>query len=201
MIGRGYVIEHIDDDLYEWSIIEYRSIVRMTQQPVIIANLGHSLAKAQELLPTAHCYAESFTVQEVDPQRVCLLDMRGDTPLSPADIDRFDYFLFGGILGDHPPRDRTKQLRDRNYPLRHLGVMQMPTNTAMNVVKLIIEDQRPLEDLPFVDSPEFPVTSEGCEETIEMEGFRYLADENGEPIIEPEMLPLLARDLTGDDFF
>lgn len=30
-------------------------------------------------------------------------------------------YLFGGILGDHPPRDRTKALREHSEVLRHLG--------------------------------------------------------------------------------
>lgn len=200
MISRGYVVEHIDDGFYEWSIIEYTSIVRMTDQPVIISNLKHFLPQAQELLPTAHCFAESFSTMVTDPQRVCLLDMRAELTLTPEDSQHFDFYLFGGILGDHPPRDRTKQLRDCNFPMRHLGPIQMPTNTALNVVKLIIEDSQLFEDLKFVDHPEIAIRSEECEEIIEMEGFRYLADSNGKPIIEPDLMPLLAKDLLEEDF-
>lgn len=200
MIGQGYVIEHFDDELYEWSLIEYRSVLQMTQQPVILTNLRGLLGRTQEILPTAHCYADSIAHMQVDPQRVCLLDMRAELSLTPEDKGLFDYYLFGGILGDHPPRDRTKQLRDCNYPLRHLGLLQMPTNTALNVVKLIIEDSKRLEDLMFIDNPDIPINSEDCDETIEMEGFRYLADANGEPIIEPELIPLLAKDLLDDEF-
>jgi len=40
--------------------------------------------------------------------------------MQPSDSKVFSLFLFGGILGDHPPRDRTKVLRKLEYPLRHL---------------------------------------------------------------------------------
>merc|ERR1712137_1178084 len=57
--------------------------------------------------------------------RICLLDMRAEKELAPEDKDEFDAFIFGGILGDHPPRDRTFGLRKEGYTLRHLGDKQM----------------------------------------------------------------------------
>jgi ribosome biogenesis SPOUT family RNA methylase Rps3 len=42
---------------------------------------------------------------------ICLLDMRGKSDLSSNDRHMLKVFVFGGILGDHPPRDRTKALR------------------------------------------------------------------------------------------
>lgn len=43
--------------------------------------------------------------------KICLLDMRGKSILKNDDKKTFDAFVFGGILGDHPPKDRTSQLR------------------------------------------------------------------------------------------
>lgn len=71
---------------------------------------------------------------------------------------------FGGILGDDPPRgtlhllemrrsgrdvllrrysrtDRTAELRNLGFPTRHLGAMQMTTDTALGVTKLVVQDQ------------------------------------------------------------
>jgi len=47
--------------------------------------------------------------------------MRAEEELKPEDAEKFDLVLFGGILGDHPPRDRTETLRKEGYTLRHLG--------------------------------------------------------------------------------
>ena len=49
---------------------------------------------------------------EFEKSQICLLDMRGKETLAYKDRETFSVFIFGGILGDHPPRDRTKELRD-----------------------------------------------------------------------------------------
>ena len=45
--------------------------------------------------------------------KVCLLDEQHEKDLCPDDSESFDYFLFGGILGnvDEMDADRTKILR------------------------------------------------------------------------------------------
>lgn len=74
-------------------------------------------------------------------ERVCLLDPRAEAVLAPEDSDKFDAFLYGGILGDDPPRDRTGELRRLGFPGRHLGPVQMTTDTAVGVTKIVVEDK------------------------------------------------------------
>lgn len=50
--------------------------------------------------------------------RVLLLDPKAEKELSPEDALEFDYFLFGGILGDDPPRDRTGKFE--SIPFNHV---------------------------------------------------------------------------------
>eukprot|EP01044_Picomonas_judraskeda_P007795 COSAG03_NODE_857_length_5606_cov_136.971854_4_plen_108_part_00 len=50
------------------------------------------------------CDHNSISTRPLDPQKVCLLDMRGTQPLEPEDADLFTHFVLGGILGDDPPR-------------------------------------------------------------------------------------------------
>jgi ribosome biogenesis SPOUT family RNA methylase Rps3 len=64
--------------------------------------------------------------------------MRGKSELKSNDSGQLKVFLFGGILGDHPPRDRTKLLRHNTETLKHLGVLQLSTDTAVLAVKLIL---------------------------------------------------------------
>jgi ribosome biogenesis SPOUT family RNA methylase Rps3 len=68
-----------------------------------------------------------------------LLDLRGEKLLTPEDAGQFDVFVFGGILGDHPPRDRTSALRTQDVQMRNLGSLQFSTDSAVLVTKLIIE--------------------------------------------------------------
>lgn len=50
---------------------------------------------------------------------VCMLDMRGEKELSPD--EKWSTLVFGGILGDHPPRDRPAPVRKYFNNIRHLG--------------------------------------------------------------------------------
>ena len=83
----------------------------------------------------------SNPTEPIEQSRVCLLDPKATLPLSPEDGDTFDYFLYGGILGDDPPRDRTAELRKLGFEGRHLGNRQMTTDTAVGVTKLVVEDK------------------------------------------------------------
>jgi hypothetical protein len=71
------------------------------------------------------CYTQSIAAIHKQlapkPARVCVLDMRATAPLRPSDFDVFDTFVFGGVLGDHPPKDRAKILRELGFTTRSLG--------------------------------------------------------------------------------
>lgn len=97
-----------------------------------------------------------------DPDRVCLLDMDATQDLSPFDVDNFDLLVLGGILGNvlvlddgtYGSDDRTGEIRGQFRHRRRLGGMQMTTDTALLVTRLVLEDGLRLEDIPFVDEPE-----------------------------------------------
>ena len=59
------------------------------------------------------------------------------------------FFLF---VGDDPPRDRTSELRMLGFPTRHLGPVQMTTDTALGVTKLIVDDHLSLNEIPYIVS-------------------------------------------------
>ncbi len=52
-------------------------------------------------------------------------------------------------LGDDPPRDRTAELRALGFPTRHLGSVQMTTDTALGVTKRIVVDRGPSLSSPL----------------------------------------------------
>jgi ribosome biogenesis SPOUT family RNA methylase Rps3 len=85
------------------------------------------------------------------------MDMRAETKLSPGDAKQFEFVVFGGILGDHPPQDRAKEFRESFKQIRQLGDVQMTTDTALLVSKEILEDQRPFDSLKFTDEPAIPM--------------------------------------------
>ncbi|KAG8851660.1 hypothetical protein FRB96_009156 [Tulasnella sp. 330] len=130
--------------------------------------------------------------ENVSLSSVCLLDPKAELPLTPEDGDgRFKWFLFGGILGDDPPRDRTSELRVLGFPTRHLGTVQMTTDTAVGVTKAVVVDKTPLNEIPYID---YPTIRFNVQESVEMP-FRYIKTTHGEPVLPDGMRDLLKADL------
>lgn len=71
----------------------------------------------------------------------------------------------------------------------------MSTDTAVKVAFKIICEQKPFEELKFIDRPS--ISSSENESTIL--NFMFLADENNEPIIADGVMEILLED-DGFDF-
>ncbi|WWC87163.1 uncharacterized protein L201_002049 [Kwoniella dendrophila CBS 6074] len=158
----------------------------------------HLESNSQKGFPTTQSILQLIESNGIDKKKVCLLDPRAEKIIEPKDEKEFDLFLYGGILGDDPPRDRTGELRKLGFPSRHLGEKQMTTDTAVGVTKIVIEDQIPLDKIPYTD---FPTITFNKYESIEMP-FRYVVDDKGEPILPAGMKEHLKADLNRsiDDF-
>ena len=76
-------------------------------------------------------------------------------------------------MGDHPPRDRTKELRDTVGIKRNLDTVQMSTDTAVLVTEIILNENRKFEEIPFLDNPELQNPNDDLN-TVSLEGFRYV---------------------------
>jgi ribosome biogenesis SPOUT family RNA methylase Rps3 len=105
--------------------------------------------------------------------KICLLDMRGESILRSSEKLQFDAYLFGGILGDHPPRDRTFTLREQFKNRRRLHQTQMSTDTALLATQMIIEEDWELEKIPFIENPELS-NPEDPTNSVVMDGFVYV---------------------------
>ncbi|SCV02748.1 LAMI_0H02630g1_1 [Lachancea mirantina] len=201
-----YIIEHMEQGFSEWVTLEYAQIIRdLGASNLILSSLPSETEesdipqKLRELglqwttKPLTQIREEFPELPELEKQRVCLLDPRAKGDLETADSSKFDYFVFGGILGDHPPRDRTRELMTAYPDLligKRLGDKQMTTDTAIRTTQLIIEGQIPFEKIKFIDYPEFRFSKN---EATEMP-FRYVLDAQGRPILPEGMLDLIKKD-------
>ncbi|GAA6047359.1 hypothetical protein JCM3770_001264 [Rhodotorula araucariae] len=212
-----YVIEHMEDDEADssfphWIALEYAQMLQWAApHQVIFSSLSPaSVTSLSEQLLARGAQPGTFRVEtktvrqlmqdeNVPLDKVCLLDPRAPAVIAPGDGTQYDWFLFGGILGDDPPRDRTGQLRAHGFPGRHLGPVQMTTDTALGVTSLVVSGGKTLDAITFVDHP---TISFGPHEGVEMP-FRYIVDDKtGEPILPKGMREHLKADMdrSMDDF-
>ncbi|KAJ9119769.1 hypothetical protein QFC22_003479 [Naganishia vaughanmartiniae] len=145
-----------DDDTTKvvppWVQLEYAQMLKHAgpHSEVLFTSLSSSSAEilpkqlqeatAKHGKPVAHARATTTPILQllstatppIPISKVCLLDPKAERVLSPEDGEPgvFEYFLFGGILGDDPPRDRTGELRRMGFETRHLGSVQMTTDTV-----------------------------------------------------------------------
>ncbi|CCD26279.1 protein-arginine N-methyltransferase SFM1 NDAI_0H01050 [Naumovozyma dairenensis CBS 421] len=202
-----YIIEHMEEGFSEWVILEYSQILRdVGKENLILSSLPHGTTEkdipkrlldlglqwtTKDLIDIPSDFPDLKPLQN---GRVCLLDPRAEIDLKPSDVNEFDYFVFGGILGDHPPRDRTSELKTA-YPNlligRRLGDKQMTTDTAIRTTQLIVKKQIKFDDIKFMDYPEFRFSKY---EATEMP-FRYVVDtKTKKPILPQGMMELIKKD-------
>ncbi|EGV66034.1 SPOUT methyltransferase [Yamadazyma tenuis] len=201
-----YIIEHMEPEFSEWVVLEYTQIIKdVGKENLVLTSLPANTTEKdipQQLLDLGLQWTTQECIQidnGLDHSRVCLLDPAAETDLVPNDQQKFDYFVFGGILGSHPRIDRTGLLRDKyGFSGRRLGELQMTTDTAVRTTQRIVDKQVKFEDIKFIDYPEIKFNRY---ESTEMP-FRYILDDTNTPILPKGMLKLIENDCDKgiDDF-
>lgn len=194
-----YIIEHMEDGFSEWVTLEYSRIIRdVGKENLLLTSLPAGTTEKDipsRLLDLGLQWTKEECIN-IDPgkfvkEKVCLLDPAAEIDLTPEDSDKFEYFVFGGILGSHPRIDRTGILRKKyGFAGRRLGELQMTTDTAVRTTQKIINEKIKFSDIKFIDYPEIKYNKY---ESTEMP-FRYVLDDEGTPILPEGMLELIKRD-------
>src|SRR3989338_5749437 len=119
-----YIIEHLEPRLWKWCRIEYKHISQLVgKQNLWFTNITKGSPELQK-------YGKVITksVVQLLLSKVCVLDPDAEKTLTPQDARRFDYLIFGGILGNDPPQKRTApELTAKfTYPIetRNIGKKQ-----------------------------------------------------------------------------
>ncbi|TPX17617.1 uncharacterized protein E0L32_012097 [Thyridium curvatum] len=203
--AKTYIVEHLDPELGPWSELEYIAIANESHQAgakFCLSSLPAGFKVPETLQSVPAFVAENRGVEEIyaqDKSRVCLLDPSAAKDLSPEDGETFDAFLFGGILGDDPPRDRTSELRKKGFEGRRLGPVQMTTDTAVRVTRIVVEGKIPVDKIQYLDHPDLKFNEH---ESTQMP-FRYVKGDDGKPIMPEGMVELIKKDADKaiDDLF
>lgn len=175
-----YIIEHMEKKLYKWCFLEYQHISSIVgKENLVFTNLNNN--QAEKLSPFGECHTKSIT--KLNFEKMCVLDPEVEKTLSTEDAKVFDFLVFGGILGDNPPRKRTKEeLILEGVERRNIGKEQFPTDNAIYVCKQIIDGKR-MQDLKFQDEAEIDIAPG---ESVILP-FRYVLI-NGKPLISEQLL-------------
>jgi ribosome biogenesis SPOUT family RNA methylase Rps3 len=193
-----FIVEHMEPYLFEWCLYEYLSMKNylkgfeaslwITNAADIYTYKGEKDEENRKYLKELEeSFAENGEKYKIIKEslaelgaklegKVCMLDMRGEKELSPD--EHWDYLIFGGILGDHPPRDRPAPLRQHFKEIRHLGELQLATDTAVLISRLILCNKRELKSIPLIKEPTVKgKNKDGLKTTVQMEGFSYVSKE------------------------
>jgi len=169
-----YIIEHLGPELFEWCLIEYEHISELVGKE----NLWFTNLKTEENKKKLVKFGKTFleSIKDMNLQNACVLDPESDKILEPSDC--FSYYIFGGILGDYPPKKRTKKELTKFLPdfeARNIGKKQMSTDNAVYTVFQIAEKKRNFDNLKFKDKVSVKINDI---ESVELP-YRYNLDEKG----------------------
>lgn len=172
-----FIIENLEKELYEWCIIEYEHISKIVGRGNLIFSNIKNKSDAGKLKEYGTVSEKS--VSKLNFSSICVLSQCSNKALTAKDKNKFQYFVFGGILGDNPARKRTNiiinQLKKHKikFETRNLGKKQMPTDVAVFVAKKILDGKK-LNQLKFVDELEIEINEN---ESIKLP-FRFIVDDN-----------------------
>lgn len=178
-----FIIEHLEPELYEWCLIEYGHISETVGKNNLVFTNIKDKNDVSKLKKIGNVFNEKFSELDnklnFEKNKICVLSQYAQKTLQTNDKNKFEYFVFGGILGDKPAKRRTediiKELKNKNieFEERNLGNVQMPTDNAVYATKKVLDGKK-LSDLGFVDEVEIQINKN---ESVSLP-FRYVVDNN-----------------------
>ncbi len=181
-----FVIEHLEPKVFEWCKIEYKHISKWVgKENLLFTNTRSAILKKFGKV-------EPKSIKKLRFDKACVLDPEAKQTLTPEIAKKYNYFIFGGILGDDPPKERTKVELTQflPYPSYNLGKEQMSTDTAVIVTKLIT-DGKELSKLKFQQGIEIKIS---VYEEVHLP-YKYLII-NNKPLLAPGIADMLKRQKT-----
>lgn len=178
------IIEHLEPKLWPWCKIEYKSISKLVKKP----NLWFTNIKQNNSRLGSFGKTLSSSVINMDLDNVCVLDPDAKKQLTPKEAKKFKYFVIGGILGDYPPKKRTKvelTKKIKGSQARNMGSKQFSTDNAVYVLNKIINGT-PISKIKFQNKLNLKINDI---ESIELPYYYPLV--NGKPRISKELVKYL----------
>lgn len=182
------IIEHCEQELSEWLMLEYKHSVKIWEKPVLFTRVYDK--KTEKKLSTLG-NVESKTANEAFEKKKCIiLDPLAKKPLTPSDFTTLDGIIVGGILGYEKPQGRTKELitAHSSFETRHIGKIQLTIDSAVFVAKAIMLGMK-LSEIEI--TTEVEIIHDKIHSTILPFGYPIIENK---PIITPGLIEYLCKD-------
>jgi ribosome biogenesis SPOUT family RNA methylase Rps3 len=181
------IIEHCEQKLSEWLILEYKNSVKIWGKNIYFTNVKNNKIynKLKKIGRT-----EKQNVKKILKNKKCIiLDPQAEKTLTKNDFSKIDAIIVGGILGNKKPVGRTKKLiSDKySYETRNIGNKQLSIDGAIFVAKLISLGLR-LKDIDITDEVE--IVHDKIHSTILPYGYPIL---DNKPMITPGIIELISK--------
>lgn len=113
------VIEHCEETLSPWLLLEYRHVSLIYGKDYVwYTNIP---SRYKRILSKYGTVEEKSVVDiivegEINPEKVIILDPLAEHELTYEALASAEYVVIGGILGDYPPRGRTREYITSKVP-------------------------------------------------------------------------------------
>ncbi len=192
-----FVIEHLESEIGKWLLYEYEHASEIVgKNRLMFTNVKKE--EWRRLLSRLGTVEEKSATEVFNHEKVVVLDPKAELPLTPEDFAGKEAVILGGILGDHPPKGRTRKLLTRRFKktatVRNLGKGQFSIDGAVYVAKLVSEGT-PLKAIPV---------QKGLSLKLNQHGEVYLPYaypmRDGKPLISQKLVAYLTSDeIVGDE--
>jgi len=192
-----FVIEHLESEIGKWLLYEYEHASEIVgKNRLMFTNVKKE--GWRRLLSRLGTVEEKSAIEVFNHEKVVVLDPKAELPLTPEDFAGKEAVILGGILGDHPPKGRTRKLLTRRFKktatVRNLGKGQFSIDGAVYVAKLVSEGT-PLKAIPV---------QKGLSLKLNQHGEVYLPYaypmRDGKPLISQKLVAYLTSDeIVGDE--
>ena len=197
-----FVIEHLEPVLSRWAWIEYRHASEIVgRENLIITNVKD--AREAEKLRELACevYSQSISELLIPREKLIVLDPKSDIPLQPEDITEDSYIVIGGILGDHPPKGRTRKLLTSKLPgakTRNIGKRQFSIDGAAYVANMVSQGAN-LSSIKVRKKLEILVKRDDFYEHVVELPYAYPVDDEGRVVVSKELIRYLKKGIEKDE--
>jgi len=196
------IVENLEESISKWLYIEYKNLARLVgKENVLFTNIKGEYEYRCMKKITDNVFKESISSLTFKESRLIVLDPDAYEPLKTTDFTGDTIVLIGGIMGDFPPKHRTRleissKIKNENFKeviFRNLGSGQFPIDMA-GLVALMVFNGTELEKIDIIYGLEIEV---GKNNSIYLP-YAYPLIE-GKPAISEEEIEYLKKRIIEDE--